>query len=175
MNVELIESPSSHDWISVKERALVTMGKTKVINAPSLEWKRKILNARHSPIRYLRYSFFISDLPYWVSNELCRHHVGVEKYVKSQRNDRQNEYDRASARQDAPVNVIVDFNAESLMVFCNKRLCSKATKEMRELASKIRDEVYKNNPEMHGFLVPMCSYLGGKCREMESCRIDNLL
>ena len=61
MNVELIESPSSHDWISVKERALVTMGKTKVINAPSLEWKKKILNARHSPIRYLRYSFFISD------------------------------------------------------------------------------------------------------------------
>lgn len=172
-SVELIEHPTDRDWSEVKRRALITIGKTKIVTPPTLDWKRKMLNARHSPIRYLTYSFFISDLPYWISNELCRHHIGVEKYVRSQRNDRQKDYDRNSAPQNAPVNVIVDFNVESLMTFCNKRLCGKASSEMQKLARMMRDLVYESNPEMFGFLVPHCEYFGGVCKEMESCHRNN--
>lgn len=161
MKVTLIEYPVMQDWLKVKQRALVTMGKTKVINAPTLEWKNNI--------RFLRISYFVEDLPYWVSNELCRHHEGIEKFVKSQRNDRQTEYDRNSARQDSPVNLIVDFNAEGLISFCNKRLCGKASKEMQELADEFRKLLEKECPEFKGVLVPMCVHCGGVCHEIEPC------
>lgn len=174
MQIKLIRHPTNEDWSEVKRRALVTSGFTKVITEPSLDWKRKMLAARHSPIRDLRISFFISDLPYWVSNELCRHHIGVEKYVKSQRNDRQKDYDRNAARQDAPINVIVDFNAEAFLTFCNKRLCAKASKEMRELTQMMAKALEEINPEFKGFLVPNCLYHNNKCYELEPCgRVTN--
>lgn len=89
--VELNEFPSGDDWLEVKKRALVTIGKTAK-NAPTDEWKRKILEARHSPIRRLFFSFYI-ECPYWVSVHLCRH-IHAQPYIKSQRNDRQADYDR---------------------------------------------------------------------------------
>lgn len=50
MRVELLEYPGERDWIEVYRRALVTVGKDTV-KIPSDDWKRKILAARHSPIR----------------------------------------------------------------------------------------------------------------------------
>jgi len=111
MKITLLKHPTEEDWLEVKRRALVTVGKTP-IEPPSMAWKRDILKARHSPIRYLRFSFLIEDIPYWVSVHLCRH-VHAQPYVKSQRNDRQREYDRTKAPQDAPVNMIWDMNAEN--------------------------------------------------------------
>lgn len=169
MTIQLLKAPTLEDWEEVKRRALVTAGFTKSKTPPALPWRVKMLEARHSPIRYLTISFYIEGLPYWVSVELCRHHAGVEKFVKSQRNDRQNNYDRAAARQDAPVNMIVDFNAEAFLTFCNKRLCGKASKEMRALAHDMAKLLIIQCPEFDGLLVPMCIYHGGKCHELEPC------
>lgn len=169
MKVELIKSPTAEDWDEVKRRALVTAGLKKVKTPPSFEWRQKMLLARHSPIRYLTISFYIEGLPYWVSNELCRHHAGIEKFVKSQRNDRQDDYDRNAARQDAPVNLIVDFNAEGFLTFCNKRLCGKASAEMQKLALEMARQLTQSNPEFKGLLVPMCTHCGGVCYELEPC------
>lgn len=171
MKITLLEYPTSVDWQGVKLRALVTCGLTPKTE-PTLEWKRQIIKARHSPIRYLNFSFYIEDLPYWVSNELCRHHEGVEKFVKSQRNDRQDNYDRNAARQDAPVNMIMDFNAEGLLTFCNKRMCKKATPEAQQVARTMASLVIKECPEFFGFLVPNCVYHGGECHEMQPCKLD---
>lgn len=171
MFVSILEYPTISDWESVKARALVTMGLTPK-TLPDLDWKRKMLRCRHSPIRHLNISFYVKDLPYWVSNELCRHHVGVEKYVRSQRNDRQSDYDRNAARQDAPVDVIIDFNAEAFMTFCNKRLCKKASAEMRQLAQTMASLLIEKCPEFFGFLVPNCQYMGGECHEPISCKND---
>lgn len=171
MTVELIESPSEKDWMECKRRALVTVGK-KPVNAPDSEWKHKILNARHSPIRYLRYSFFIT-CPSWVSVHLCRH-VHAQPYVKSQRNDRQKDYDRNKAPQDTEVCMIYDVNAEELMTIANKRLCGQASEETQELVQKICDLAEKATPEFKGLLVPACVYNGGVCHEMFPCgRYDN--
>lgn len=49
--IKLIESPTEKDWLEVKRRALVTIGK-KPVNPPTSEWKREILEARHSPSVY---------------------------------------------------------------------------------------------------------------------------
>lgn len=163
--VELIEHPDDKDWEAVKARALVTIGK-KAKTPPTMEWKRAILEARHSPIRRLRFSFFI-ECPYWVSVHLVRH-VHAQPYVRSQRNDRQNDYDRTKAPQDAPVCMIWDMNAEELMVIANKRLCRQASEETRCVVQMMCAEVLKDFPEFIGLLVPGCVY-NGVCHEMNPC------
>ena len=163
MNIELLEYPNANDWMGVKCRALVTIGK-RPISPPSEDWKTDILRARHSPIRYLRFSFLLSGIPSWVSVHLCRH-VHAQPYVRSQRNDRQNEYDRNSAPQNAPVDMILDVNAEELMVIANKRLCNMAALETHSVVAAMCREVIAHCPEFEPFLVPLCEYTGG-CKEM---------
>lgn len=165
--IEIIDCPTESDWLKVKQRALVTCGKT-MVNPPTSEWKRKILLARHSPIRKLNFSFYLSDIPYWLSTELCRHHEGCEKYVKSQRNDRQESYDRNEAYQNAPVNMIWDFNAESLMTIASKRLCGKATKEAQQVMGTMAALAEMSCPEFKGMFRTPCGWTG-KCYEMETC------
>lgn len=166
MKVELFEYPGEQDWLEVKRRALVTVGK-KPLTKPGEQWRRDILEARHSPIRRLRFSFYI-ECPSWVSVHLCRH-VHAQPYVESQRNDRQDDYDRNAARQDAPVCMIFDVTGEELMIIANKRLCRQAADETRELVQLMCDEVLLYCPEFYGFLVPMCEYHGGVCHEMKPC------
>lgn len=167
MKIMMIESPDDLDWMAVKERALVTVGKTP-ITPPDTEWKHRILAARHSPIRRLRFSFRLENVPSWVSVHLIRH-VHAQPYVKSQRNDRQSDYDRAKAPQDAPVNMIWDMNAEELMIIANKRLCGQASPETRDVVVEMCWQVESKYPEFIGLLVPMCEYCGGICHEMKPC------
>ena len=166
IKVDMIGAPGEGDWMEVKLRALVTVGLSPV-RAPDSAWRRAILEAGHSPIRYLRYSFAI-QCPSWVSVHLCRH-IHAQPYVKSQRNDRQTAYDRNAARQDAPVDMILDVNAEELMVIANKRLCSLAAAETRETVRQMCALAEQATPELKGMLVPMCQYQGGVCHEMRPC------
>lgn len=159
------EMPTEKDWVEVKKRALVTVGK-KAVTQPDTKWKHAILEARHSPIRRLNFSFYI-ECPYWVSVHLCRH-IHAQPYVKSQRNDRQSDYDRNSAPQNATVCMIWDMNAEELMTIANKRLCQLASQETREVVQKMCDLVLGDFPEFDGLLVPSCKY--GRCHEMRSCK-----
>lgn len=167
MNVELIEYPTNKDWMACKKRASITMWK-KPVNPPNIVWKRHILEARHSPIRRLYFSFELTGIPSWVSVHLVRH-IHAQPYVASQRNDRQEMYNREEAPQSAPVNMIWDMNAEELMTIANKRLCNKASKETREVVQAMCAEVLKKCPEFEGLLVPMCQYHGGVCHEMQPC------
>lgn len=166
IEVKLLKYPTEDDWIGVKERALVTIGK-RIVNPPNAEWKKKILRARHSPIRYMQFSFYI-ECPSWVSVHLVRH-IHAQPYVKSQRNDRQSDYDRNKAPQDAPVCMIWDMGAEELINIANKRLCKLASAETREVVRKMCDLVIEVCPEFANELVPMC-VREGACHEMYSCK-----
>lgn len=170
MKATMIEYPDDSTWLGVKERALVTVGK-HAVTPPTDDWKHRILAARHSPIRHIQFSFYIEDIPYWVSVHLCRH-VIAQPYVKTQRNDRQKEYDRNEAPQNAPVNMIWDMNAEELMTIANKRLCHLASPETRQVVSMMCAEVQKVCPEFKGLLVPSCVYNGGICHEMFPCEMQ---
>ena len=151
----------------MKRRALVTIGK-EAKTEPTSEWIEKILKANHSPIRRLRFSFDLIGIPSWVSVHLCRH-IHAQPYVKSQRNDRQNDYDRNKAPQDTPVNMIWDMNAEELITIAHKRLCKQASAETREVMQMICKEVVKKCPEFKSLLVPNCVYRNGKCDEFFPC------
>ena len=92
MVIELRKYPGKDDLIWMRQCTVGTMGKD-TRTPPTSEFVRKLLVARHSPIRELRFSYVIRDVPYWVTVHLVRHHVGFQPYVQSQRNDRQNDYD----------------------------------------------------------------------------------
>lgn len=167
IKVNIIKHPSDEDWIMVKRLALNTVNKKLVSNVVNDDWKERILKAEHSPIRYLTFVIEMK-IPYYSSVHFSRHKIGVEHYVQSQRNDRQNNYDRNLARQDTMVNHIMVINAQALIQMARRRLCFKADKTTSDIMYKICDEVWKTNPEFTEILVPDCLYRGGCC-EMQSC------
>jgi len=171
MNVELVRYPDEFDWQLCKECTMITVGIHKPTPV-SDTFKRKILAARHSPIRELHFVFKLTDVPYWVAMHLRTHHVGCQTYISTQRNDRQDNYDRNEARQDAPVSAMFSVNAESLITIANKRLCRKAAKETRELVQQMCDLVIEKCPEFESELIPMCARNGGICYEIRPCTDD---
>ena len=167
MSVTLIKYPTADDWALCKQCALVTAGLSPK-NAPDEQWKKAILQAKHSPIRVLNFAFLLENIPSWVSVHLCRH-VHAQPFVRSQRNDRQTDYDRNKAPQDAPVSMIWYMNAEELMTIAAKRLCLKASPETRAVVAEICNAVIEKCPEFEGLLKPACEWQGGKCYEIQPC------
>ncbi len=157
MEVKLLRYPIQHDWDRCKLLELDTEGKEAKTSA-TLDWKYTMLRCEHSPIRTLMFTIQLVDVPYWVSVH----------YVKSRLNDKQSEYDRNLAPQNAPVNHIIEVNAQELMFMARKRLCSKVAAEIKQVMQAIVDEVVKVCPEFKPFLVPRCEYLG-RCPEMYGC------
>lgn len=167
ITVEILRYPKAEDWERCKLLALNTVGKKYTGGEITDEWKRKILNAEHSPIRTLMFTIRM-EIPYFVSNHFVRHKIGVEHYVQSQRNDRQSNYDRELAPQSAMVSHIMDINAEQLMFMARRRLCNQADATTRFVMTRICERVDMTNPELSEFLVPMCAHLG-RCPEFVSC------
>ena len=167
VKVEILKHPTEEDWMLCKKCTLVTVGKDS--NKPATdEWKVQLLKANHSPIRTLQFCFRLTDIPYWVSTHLVRH-VHATPFVKTQRNDRQDNYDRGQAPQDTLVTMCWYMNAEELITIAHKRLCYQASTETREVIQSICKEVVKLNPEFKDLLVPNCYYRGGLCTEFKPC------
>lgn len=167
IKVEILRHPEKEDWERCKMLALNTIGRKYTGKEISANWKMQILKARHSPIRTLMFTIKL-EIPYFVSTHIARHKIGVEHFVQSQRNDRQNNYDRNEAPQDMIVSHIIDINAEQLMFMANRRLCGSADKTTRYVMSKICRKVEEVNPEFKGLLIPMCELLH-ECPEFNSC------
>lgn len=165
--VEILKHPTEEDWMLTKKCTLVTIGKDSD-KPPTMEWKKKLLAAQHSPIRTLEFCFRLTNIPNWVAVHLVRH-VHATPFVKTQRNDRQEDFDRCAARQDAPVTMCWYMNAEELITIAHKRLCNQASKETTEVVKAICDAVLETNPEFEGLLEPLCYYRGGVCTEFYPC------
>lgn len=166
-SVDVLKHPTDEDWMLAKKCTLVTIGKDSE-KPPTMEWKKKLLAAQHSPIRTLEFCFRLNNIPNWVAVHLVRH-VHTVPFVKTQRNDRQNEYDRGAARQDVPVTMCWYMNAEELITIAHKRLCHQASKETTQVVQAICNAVLETNPEFEGLLVPNCYYRGGVCTEFYPC------
>lgn len=170
MKVSLLNYPSKEVILEVKRRAMITvfgrgLGKMK---DPPADWLHRILEARHSPIRYMMYSFMFEDIPSNTSVHLCRH-VHAQPYVSSLRNDRQEVMDGDLAPRNTPVNMILDVNGEEIQVIANKRLCMKASEYTRQAVKEMCSLVLDVTPDYDGLLVPLCEYCGGVCHEMFPC------
>lgn len=166
-SVEILKYPSDEDWLLCKICTLNTVGK-RSMKLPDQEWKHKLLLSEHSPIRTLNFCIRMI-IPYYVSVHYVRHFTGVTHFVQSQRNDRQDNYDRTKAPQDSPVNHIMYVNAQELMFMARRRLCTQADPYTRKVMQEIRRQVENACPEFKGTLEPMCYYRGGRCTEFNCC------
>lgn len=166
--IEILKYPTEQDWQWVKTCTLNTVGK-KSTKKPNEEWKKQILEAEHSPIRELWFGIRM-EIPYWVSVHFVRHHIGVNHYVQTQRNDRQTKYDRNEAPQGQLVSHIMSVNAQELIFMAHKRLCKQASEETRQVMQEIVRQIIEVEPYMKGLLVPLCAYRNGKCTEMFPCK-----
>lgn len=69
----------------------------------------------------------------------------------------------------APTNLAVICNSESLIDLSHTRLCSKASKETREIFGMVRNRIKEIDPDLAKHCVPQCMYRGGICPEPKSC------
>ena len=165
MKVELIYSRA--DWNEVLNACRTTVGKERIDKQPKKKWKKNILLAEHSPIRKLQVTVKCYDVKSWVATHFARHHVGVEKYVQTQRTDRTG-VNRDELPQGALVTLELDLNGQAIINISRKRLCSQASPETRELWNLILEEIAKELPELYDVCVPECIYRGF-CPEMQCC------
>ena len=101
------------DWTLVKNACRTTVSKKFTEKEPSEKFKKSLLIAEHSPIRLLSFFWKWENIKYWVSTEWSRHKF--EKFISSQRNDRQSNYDRNSAPQDSLVLMNCQANMQNLI------------------------------------------------------------
>jgi hypothetical protein len=168
--VEIVKYPTEEDWMLCKKCTLNTVGKDST-KLPTAEWKHKLLLSEHSPIRTLNFCIKM-QIPYYVSVHFCRHFTGVTHFVQSQRNDRQSNYDRTRAPQDAPVSHMMYVNAQELMFMARRRLCMQADPFTRDVMTDICAQVEMLCPEFEGTFEPMCYYRGGRCTEFYCCGLN---
>ena len=154
------------DWKNVKNHCRRTMRKEFSEADATEKFKKSLLISEHSPIRLIEFDWSWKDIPYWVSTEWSRHKF--EKFVSSQRNDRQGDYDRNKAPQDAPVSMDCYANMQNLIDAWRKRLCRQATDEARFLAEDFKRELAKTHKLESEVLVPNCIYRAG-CPELRCC------
>ena len=168
--VEILKYPKEEDWMWCKTCTLNTVGKTST-KLPTDEWKAKLVEAEHSPLRELWFGIKMIS-PYYVSVHFVRHHIGINHYVQSQRNDRQDQYDRKKAPQDAMVSHIMSVNGPELVFMAHKRLCGQADPYTRQVMQEIVKQVGEIAPEFKDLLVPLCGYRNGKCTEFNCCGLN---
>lgn len=167
--VSLVYYPGKEELELCKRAVWVTMGKVGNPTEPiSSSLLKNLLRARHSPIRVLNFAFSITNIPSNIATHLVRH-VHAVPFVSSLRNDRQNRIDGDLAPRNTPVDMLFYCNAEELMIIANKRLCSKASEQTRQVVQMMCNEVLRYFPEFDGLLVPNCVYHGGVCHEINGC------
>lgn len=154
------------DWKRIKNHCRTTMRKEFTENEPTEKFKWDLLISEHSPIRLLEFDWTWANIKYWVHTEWARHKF--EKFISSSRNDRQADFDRNKAPQDAPVNYDGYANEQNLIDAWRKRLCRQATDEARELAEDFKVELRKTHKLESDVLVPHCIYRAG-CSEPKCC------
>lgn len=150
-------------WKRVLNAARRTIGKKPIDKEPSNSWKAKLLLAEHSPIRLLEFDWTWGEIQQWVTTHLVRHHEGCEKFVHTQRVDRNPELEGLS-RDELPQGLLNDMdmtaNAQALINISRKRLCSCASKETREAWKQVKEAIREVDPIMADKMVPECIYRG---------------
>ena len=164
MKTEIIKIKG--DWEEVVNDCRATVAKPELGREPSAGFKRSILIAEHDPIRDIEIKFRWRNIPYWIAMH-WKTHIWRSR-TNTQRNDRQDRYDRGKAPQDAPVDFIGDPNAQHLIDTMRKRLCFMAAKETREYAEDFKRTLREVEPEVSDVLVPNCVYRCG-CPECDGC------
>lgn len=154
-------------WSRALDAARMTVGKKPLHKEPSDEWKGRMLMAEHSPIRLVEYDIYLKDIPSFVATHLVRHHIGCEKFVVTNREDRRS-VNPEEVNRLTPVDMMMTCNAQALINISRKRLCTCASKETREVWQAVKDSIAEIDPVMTRRMCRECVYRGF-CPEMKPC------
>lgn len=150
------------DWKRAKNKCRVTVNKGTSDLEATEEFKKKLLISEHSPIRVLRIDWSWSDIPYCYSTHYVRHHVGIEKWVSTERTDRTG-IDRNTLPQTNPVKLDMESNVQGLINMGRVRLCNQASIETRQYYEDLKVTLHndEDTKEIANVLVPNCIYRFG--------------
>lgn len=158
----------SADWKEVKNECRSTSNKEMTDKDATPEFIKNILISEHSPIRLVRIKWRWAGIPSWVSVHFARHWLGWEKWISTQRTDRTG-VNRNELRQDTPVNMDVEANAQALINVSRYRLCFKAATETRQYMVNLKKSIFFcGQEELSEVMVPNCVYRCG-CPEFKPC------
>jgi len=155
------------DWEEVVNDCRMTVSKGELGHEPSKAFKKAILISEHDPIRDIEVKFRWSNIKYWIAMH-WKTHIWRSR-TNTQRNDRQEHYDRDEEPQKHPVEFVGDANAQHLIDTMRKRLCFMASSETREYAEDLKETLRLVEPELSDVLVPNCVYRCG-CPENGECK-----
>lgn len=165
MKTEIIKIKG--DWEEVVNDCRMTVSKGELGHEPSKAFKKAILISEHDPIRDIEVKFRWPNIKYWIAMH-WKTHIWRSR-TNTQRNDRQDDYDRDEEPQKHPVEFIGDANAQHLIDTMRKRLCFMASSETREYAQDLKETLRQVEPELSDVLVPNCIYRCG-CPENGECK-----
>lgn len=165
MKVEFLGIRGS--WRDVADAARTTINKEAGTKEPSSGWKRRMLLCEHSPIRQLLVKCKWYELKSWVSVHFVRHKIGIEHWVRTQREDR-----TGINRDELPQGNLVEHeimaSTQAVINISRKRMCNQASKETREAWQAVLESIRDKEPELYSVCVPDCIYRGW-CYEYKSC------
>lgn len=156
-------------WERVLNACRMTVNKNYLEKEPSEDFKKKLIRSEHSPLRMLEFDITIYDVPYWIHTELCRHHIGTEKFVTTSRPDRtKSGITRHEMPQDALVSMTLSMNAQAIINVSRVRLCRMAAEETRRVWEDVVAELAKIEPMLADACVRNCVYRSN-CPEITPC------
>ena len=166
MNVKITKVTS---WKDVLNAARFTQRKKPLDKEPSIEFKKKIIKAEHSPLRALMFNVDMYDIPYYTAMHFRTHKLVHLPVVSTSRPDIDgNQKPRSEQKKDEPVNMRLMLDAQEIIAISRVRLCGKAEKETRKVWGMVISELRKQEPELATACVPNCFYRGF-CPEIKSC------
>jgi hypothetical protein len=163
------------DGLNIKNlcRETVSMGKSEL--EPTQEWKRKLLIARHSPLRAGEIQWRWEQIPYAISTHFARH-VHSEKWVSTSRADRTEIKDRSKRSQMDNVSMIMRSNIDALQAMAEKRLCFQADPLTRAYMQNLVEVIQEYDEDLAWSLVPSCIRTGGCIELFGKCKFyDDLM
>ena len=165
MKIEITRVTS---WTDVLNAARFTQRKVPRSGEPSINWKKKIIKAEHSPLRCLMFNIDFYDIPNYVSVHLVRH-IHAQPFVSTSRPDIDGkQIPREEQKKIDPVNMRLFLNAQEIINISKVRLCNKAEFKTRNIWRQVVEELRKIEPELAKACVPNCFYRGF-CPEFKSC------
>lgn len=163
------------NWLAIKNACRTTISMEDSSLDPSSEWKRKLLICRHSPIRKGIITWKWEEIPYAISTHFARHHIGVEKFISTSREDRTG-IKREDRSQMDNVSMEMEANIEAILNISERRLCLQADKTTIKYWKSVLEAIKEYDEDIYWASVPQCVKCGGCIEPFSDCKFyENLM
>lgn len=155
------------ETLKLTDKALMKRMLSHAFNLDSKASLNRWYRAEHSPIRSQIFAIFGTNIPYSVCMQMRTHDKnGALFLIQSGRPDTGTTIEHS---RSAPRNIVIMCNAQHLIDWSRKRLCSKAELATRDFMNLVKKSISNVDPELALYMVPNCEYRNGLCVEFNPC------